>query len=589
MYYPDELIEEVRSRNDIVDVVSGYVRLKKQGANHVGLCPFHNDRKPSFYVSGPKQIYKCFACGAGGNVFTFVQEYESMTFPEAVKLLADKAGITLPEAKMDPNYKSRESKKQKLLEINKLAATYYYKRLRSEGGEIGLRYLRQRQLTDETMKAFGLGFAGIHNNEMIALLKQNGYSDELIRESGLVSFDEKRGMYDKFWNRVIFPIMDANHRVIGFGGRVMGEGDPKYLNSPETDIFDKGRNLYALNFARTSRKAHIVLCEGYMDVISMHQAGFTEAVASLGTALTSGQASLLKRYTSQVILSYDSDGPGVKAALRAIPILKQAGITAKVLNLSPYKDPDEFIKAMGREEFEKRLSEAENGIMYQFGSAAKGVNMSDPAAKTVFHNEVVTILCSLSDELERENYLTAVAQKYQIPQNILRTKVNDMSAKLAGQTPYVAPRETVARKKAEDPAAQEQRLLITWLVDEPEVYPHIKSYIDVEDFSDPVYRKTAEYVLDDLENHRWNPAAIISKFENEEDQKEVSGLFSTTLPEVNTKEEKEQAIKDILYKIKEKSFDRFREQHGSDASMALQLIEKKKFLETFRKLSIHLE
>ncbi|MBQ0043116.1 MAG: DNA primase [Lachnospiraceae bacterium] len=586
MYYPEELVEEVRSRNDIVDIISGYVRLKRQGSNYVGLCPFHNDKSPSFYVSLPKQIYKCFACGAGGNVFTFIKEYENYTFPEAVKFLADKAGIALPEASEDPGYKSRESKKQKLLEINKLAATYYYKMLRSPSGEVGLKYLKGRELSDETMKSFGLGFAGIHNNEMVSYLKKEGYSDQLIQESGLVSFEEKRGMYDKFWNRVMFPIMDINHRVIGFGGRVMGDGKPKYLNSPETPIFDKGRNLYALNIARTAKRDHIVLCEGYMDVISMHQAGFTQAVASLGTALTSGQASLLKRYTNQVILSYDSDEAGVKAALRAIPILKAAGISAKVLNLSPYKDPDEFIKAKGAESFEERLRNAENGIFFQVRVSQERHDMDDPDSRTEFQKEVVTILCSLTDELERDNYISAISERFAINSTILKTKVNEMSAKLAGQDPYVAPKETTVRKKAEDPSLHEQRLLVTWLVDEPDIWVKIKRYVDIDDFSNPVYRKTAEYVIDDLENGRWNPAAIISRFEDEEEQKEVTSLFSTTLPEINTTQEKQQAIKDILYKIKEFSFEKYREENGTDITKMQQLIEKKKQLEAFKKITI---
>ena len=318
MYYPDELIEEVRMKNDIVDVISGYVRLQKKGANYFGLCPFHNEKSPSFSVSPGKQMYYCFGCGAGGNVYTFIQEYENYTFPEAVKMLADRAGVNLPEIEYSEEAKKAESKRSRLLEINKEAAKYFYFQLRARQGETGYRYLRDRQLSDETIKKFGLGFANKTSNDLVQYLRSKGYSPELIHEAGLCNVDEKHGMYDKFWNRVIFPIEDINHRVIGFGGRVMGDGTPKYLNSPETPIFDKSRNLYGLNFARTSRKGNIILCEGYMDVISMHQAGFDQAVASLGTAFTLGQASLLKRYTKEVLLSYDSDGAGVKAALRAI-------------------------------------------------------------------------------------------------------------------------------------------------------------------------------------------------------------------------------------------------------------------------------
>ena len=303
MFYPEELIEEVRMKNDIVDVISGYVKLQKKGSSHFGLCPFHNEKSPSFSVSGSKQMYYCFGCGAGGNVFTFIMEYENFSFHEAVKFLADRAGVSLPTQEYSEEMKKKESKRARLLEVNKEAAKYFYYQLRSDRGAVGYKYLRSRQLSDETIKKFGLGFANVTSNDLVKYLKSKGYDDKLIQEAGLASFDEKYGMHDKFWNRVMFPIQDSNHRVIGFGGRVMGDAKPKYLNSPETMIFDKSRNLYGLNFARSSRKNQFILCEGYMDVIALHQAGFTQAVASLGTAFTAGQANLLRRYTENVLLS----------------------------------------------------------------------------------------------------------------------------------------------------------------------------------------------------------------------------------------------------------------------------------------------
>ncbi|MBD5445241.1 MAG: DNA primase, partial [Lachnospiraceae bacterium] len=365
MYYPDELIEEVRVNNDIVDVISGYVRIQKKGSSYFGLCPFHSEKSPSFSVSPSKQMYYCFGCGAGGNVFTFMMTYENYTFPEAVKQLADRAGIALPEVEYSDEVKKREGKRAKLLEVNKEAAKYFYYVLRSPKGAVGYKYLSGRELSDETMKHFGLGFANVTSNDLTKYLNSKGYNDELIREAGLGDFDEKYGMHDKFWNRVMFPIQDINHRVIGFGGRVMGDGKPKYLNSPETMVFDKSRNLYGLNFARTSRKNNIILCEGYMDVIAMHQAGFTQAAASLGTSFTLGQANLLKRYTQEVLLAYDSDGAGINAALRAIGILKEAGIRGKVIDMSPAKDPDEFMKANGAEAFKERIDKAENSFFFE--------------------------------------------------------------------------------------------------------------------------------------------------------------------------------------------------------------------------------
>lgn len=326
MYYPEDIVEEVRMRNDVADVISGYVKLQKKGANYFGLCPFHSEKSPSFSVSSAKQMYYCFGCGAGGNVITFIMEYENFTFPEALKYLAERAGMTLPEQEYSKEARVQADLKSQLLEINKQAANYFYYQLHHPQGQAAHQYLKGRQLTDETLKRFGLGFANKTSNDLYQYMRGKGYQDTLLKESGLFSIEEK-GAYDKFWNRVMFPILDVNHRVIGFGGRVMGDGTPKYLNSPETKLFDKSRNLYGLNYARTSRDKCMLVCEGYMDVIALHQAGFTNAVASLGTAFTQQQAGLLKRYTEQVILTYDSDGAGVKAALRAIPILKDAGLS----------------------------------------------------------------------------------------------------------------------------------------------------------------------------------------------------------------------------------------------------------------------
>ena len=379
--YASEVIDEVVSRSDIVDIISGYIKLKKNGSSYVGLCPFHNEKSPSFSVSPGKQLYHCFGCGVGGNVITFVMEYENYTFLEAVKYLADKAGMQLPETSYSEEEKKNRDLKAKLLEINKIAATYYYHQLKAENGKIGLSYLQKRGLSDTTINRFGLGYAGQTGNALYQYLKSKGYDDALLKETGLFTYE--RGIHDKFWNRVMFPIMDINNKVIGFGGRVMGDAKPKYLNSPETKLFDKSRNLYGLNAARISRKSNMIICEGYMDVISLHQAGFTQAVASLGTALTPGQAALMKRYTDNVLITYDSDAAGVKAALRAIPILKEAGLTTKVINMQPYKDPDEFIKALGAEAFQERIDKAENSFMYEIGVLEKEYDRTDPAESSL--------------------------------------------------------------------------------------------------------------------------------------------------------------------------------------------------------------
>lgn len=565
MYYPDELIEEVRMKNDIVDVISGYVRLQKKGANYFGLCPFHNEKSPSFSVSPGKQMYYCFGCGAGGNVYTFIQEYENYTFPEAVKMLADRAGVNLPEIEYSEEAKKAESKRSRLLEINKEAAKYFYFQLRARQGETGYRYLRDRQLSDETIKKFGLGFANKTSNDLVQYLRSKGYSPELIHEAGLCNVDEKHGMYDKFWNRVIFPIEDINHRVIGFGGRVMGDGTPKYLNSPETPIFDKSRNLYGLNFARTSRKGNIILCEGYMDVISMHQAGFDQAVASLGTAFTLGQASLLKRYTKEVLLSYDSDGAGVKAALRAIGILKEAGLTGKIISLEPYKDPDEFMKNLGKEAFQERIDHAENSFLFEIRMLEKEYNLSDPEDKTRFHREIARKLCDFSEEVERENYIEAVAEKYHIGFENLRKLVGSIAAQTGLAKPVERPKSGIHKKTTpEENSKKTQRLLLTWLVEEPQLYKKIERFIGPEDFTEELYVRVAERLFAGLEKGELNAASIISLFPDEEEQREVASLFNTRLMEPETIQEKEKAFHDILVSVKRISYEYNTSRLGTD-------------------------
>ncbi|MDE6748037.1 MAG: DNA primase [Lachnospiraceae bacterium] len=589
MYYPDELIEEVRTRNDIVDVISGYVRIQKKGSSYFGLCPFHSEKSPSFSVSPDKQMYYCFGCGAGGNIFTFLMSYENYTFQEAVTELAKRAGVTLPEAEYSEETRKRDSMRTKLLEINKEAAKYYYYLLRTPKGAAGYKYLSGRNLSEETMKQFGLGFANVSNSELISYLKSKGYEDKLIVEAGLAAFDEKRGMHDKFWNRVMFPIQDINHRVIGFGGRVMGDGKPKYLNSPETMIFDKSRNLYGLNFARTSRKNNIILCEGYMDVIAMHQAGFNQAVASLGTAFTVGQANLLRRYTQEVLLAYDSDGAGVSAALRAISILKETGLRGRVINMEPAKDPDEFIKTNGAEAFMERIDKAENSFFFELRILEKDYDLSDPDSKTRFYREIAKKLCGFEEEVERNNYMEAVAEKYRIGLENLRKLTASYAANTGFVKPVERPKPTVIKKnEPQENIKKSQKLLLTWLTDEPGLYQKIKKFIKVEDFTEELYRKVAGKLFTDLDEGNYSPASIISMFQDEEEQREAASLFNTKLQEVTTDAEREKAFNDIVYAVKKNSFEYYSARTGTDMDALNQVISGKKALEELSKTHISL-
>ncbi len=589
MFYPEELVEEVRSKNDIVEVVSGYVKLTRRGNSYWGLCPFHNEKSPSFHVLGDRQMYHCFGCGAGGNVFTFLMNYENYTFQEAIKALADRAGVSLPEVEYSEEMRRKENRRARLLEINREAAKFFYYQLRTPHGEIGYRYLQKRGLSDETMKRFGLGYAGKNGGELVGYLRGKGFEDELIKEAGVANFTEKSGLVSQFWNRVMFPIQDINHKVIGFGGRVMGDGEPKYLNSPETPVFDKRRNLYGLNFARTARAGNIILCEGYMDVIAMHQAGFTQAVASLGTAFTAEQANILHRYTDNVLLAYDSDGPGVKAALRGIGILREAGLAAKVINMQPYKDPDEFIKNLGREAFQKRIDEAENSFFFEIRMLEREYDLKDPDSKTRFYREIAKKLCGFSEAVERENYLTAIAGKYHIVSDDLRRLVGSAASQTGLARPVVRPKSGIQSKNTvQDNEKRNQRLLITWLVDMPSLYGKVSRYLSPQDFTEELYRKVAERLFCELEGGKVNPAGIISMFDEEEEQREVSLLFNTSLPQLNTEAEKEKAFKDILLAVKKNSYEYYTSRLGSDVNALKQAIEGKKALEELAKTHISL-
>ncbi len=571
MYYSDELVEEIRSRNDIVDVVSSYVRLTKKGSTYFGLCPFHNEKSPSFSVTPSKQMYYCFGCGQGGNAFTFMMKHENMTFTEAVKHLADKAGVDLPEQEYSLEEKKRADMKTQLLEIHKEAALYFHRLLKSEKGLRAYEYLRGRGLSDDTIRNFGLGYSSNYSDDLYQYIKSKGYTDEIMKESGLFSYSEK-GVYDKFNNRVMFPIMDINNKVIGFGGRVMGDGKPKYLNSPETLLFDKSKNLYGMNIARSSRSGHILICEGYMDVIALHQAGFNNAVASLGTAHTSRQASLIKRYASEVYLTFDSDGAGVMAALRAIPMLKESGLSVKVIDMKPYKDPDEFIKSLGASEYEKRIEKARNGFMYEIDRLKDDTDLGDPEQKAKFYNNIAKKLLEFEDELERNVYIDAVSEEYMIPKESLIKTVNKLALTyepnkngLGKNVSDDDKRRKDVKTPKDDGIRAAQKTLITWLIDEPDLYGRVKQFISAKDFIEPPFDTVAKLLFEQFEQGSVNPASIINRFESEEEQSEVASLFNKGLLEGLSQQEKEKTLNDTVIMVKKNSID-YRNKNVTDIS-----------------------
>lgn len=588
MYYSEELIEEVRMKNDIVDVISGYVRLTRKGNSYFGLCPFHNEKTPSFSVSKDKQMYYCFGCGAGGNVFTFIMEYEKYTFVEALKYLADRAGVELPSQEDSQEAKERATLRDMLLAVNKLAAKYYYAQLKTEQGRQGHEYLMKRGLSEETITHFGLGYATKYSNDLYKYLKMKGYSDQIIVQAGLASMDEKNGVHDKFWNRVMFPIMDINNRVIGFGGRVMGDAKPKYLNSPETPIFDKSRNLYGLNRARTSRKPYFLLCEGYMDVIALHQAGFTNAVASLGTAFTTGHASLIHRYVKEVYLTYDSDEAGTKAALRAVPILKEAGITAKVIRMDPYKDPDEFIRNLGSEEFENRIQKARNGFLFSLEVLERSYDMTSPEGKTEFMKEAARKLGEFEEEIERNNYIQAVASAYHVGYEELRKLVVKMAVSGGLAKPAERPKQTMGGGfRKTDGNVQSQKILLTWMIEDKHIFEQIHRYITPEDFTIPLYQTVASLICEQYASGQVNPAQIMNHFTDEEEHKEAASLFHTKIRELTTKGEQEKALKETIVRVKANKIDTMtRELDPTDIGGLQKLMEAKRSLPSAEALHI---
>ena len=588
MYYPDEVIEEVRMKNDIVDVISGYVKLQKKGANYFGLCPFHNEKSPSFSVSPGKQMYYCFGCGAGGNVLTFVMEYENYTFQEALQSLADRAGVTLPKMEYSKEAREQAEFRARLLEVNKLAANYFYYQMKQPQGKIAYEYFHdKRKLTDETMLRFGLGYSNKTSDDLYRFLKEKGYDDAFLSQTGLVTIEE-RGGRDKFWNRVMFPIMDVNNRVIGFGGRVMGDGKPKYLNSPETLIFDKSRNLYGLHRARTSRKPYFIVCEGYMDVISLHQAGFTNAVASLGTALTAGHAALIKRYVNEVYLTYDSDEAGTKAALRAAPILREAGVTTRVIRMEPYKDPDEFIKNLGAEAFEERIRKARNSFMFGLEMLEKGYDLNAPEGKTEFLREAARRLARFEEEIERDNYIEAVAKTYHVGYEELKKLVVKVAVQSGMAAPATKPRQTIRQETPkEDGHIRSQKILLTWLIDREELFDQVSRYVTPEDFTVELYRKVAELLYEQHAKGELNPAQIMNYFTEEEEHRAVAALFNTRIKELTTAGEQEKAIKETILRVKEYSIETAtRNLDPTDIQGLQRLMNAKKAVQDLHKLHI---
>lgn len=557
MFYPQEVVDQVIESNNIVEVIGSYVKLTKKGSTYFGLCPFHNEKTPSFSVTdnGNKQMYYCFGCHKGGTVLTFIMQYENVSYTEALKTLADRAGISLPKPDYSKEQEALSKKKDAILEVNKEAAKYFYHLLKSERGKNALKYLTDRGLSDETIRSFGLGYSDKYRDDLYRYMKSKGFSDDILKESGLFSIRET-DTHDYFWNRVMFPIMDVRSKVIAFGGRVMGDGEPKYLNSPETICFNKRRTLYGLHAAKRHKGKELILCEGYMDVISLHQAGFTNAVASLGTALTEGHADILKRYTGNVVISYDSDTAGRDAALRAIPKLRDAGLLVKVLDLSPYKDPDELIKAEGTDFFKERLKNAKNSLIFEIYCLQDQFDLSDPDEKTKFYNETAKRLSYIEDRLEQDNYVQAVSKEFQIEYSMLKEKTKKLSLSNDNRQGFTTTPILIKKKDETKTAlAQCQKMVLSFLAEEPSFYDNVSDVIDESDFRLPPYDATAQLLFEQLRNGKVNPGSIINAFEDSNVQEEVTDIFHDSFFKDISESDLQKTINDCIIRIRKSSIE----------------------------------
>ena len=580
MRYSEELIEEIRARNDIVDVIGEHVKLRRTGGSYVGLCPFHAEKTPSFSVSPDRQLYYCFGCHAAGNVITFEMQYQNAGFLEAVQMLADRAGIELPKQEFTKEAKEKEDRRELFLEAYRAAAAYYIYKLGSPQGKTGLQYLKSRGLSDETIKRFGLGYAGKYSDELYQYLKKKkNFDDRILADSGLFTYNEKYGFSDRFWNRVMFPICDVRGRVIGFGGRVMGDGKPKYLNSPESELFNKRLNLFGLQIARAHGREKMFLCEGYMDAISLHQAGIENAVASLGTALTPQQARLLSRYTKEVYLMYDSDGAGVNAAVRAVPILMEAGLGTRIVDLRPHKDPDEFIKTLGKEVLEERIRNAENGFLFTIRQLSTEFDLRDPEGKTRFERAAAARLATFADELERNNYTEAVCRHYRIQPEAMKRLIGRIAAEGTQAERYREPKSGI-RKKSEDGTKVTQKRMLSFLAGYPDAYEASAGLVGPEDFFDPMCRRIADLLYEQLRNGGAMEARLLNSFSELEEQKEAAAVLEGRI-EAADQAALDRAFTDTVIKLMKQSNAMHMDAWNGDMDELSRLMEKKALIERF--------
>lgn len=544
--YSDEIIEEVRQSNDIVDIISQYVHLKRSGRNYFGLCPFHNEKSPSFSVSPDKQIFHCFGCGVGGNVFTFLMKIEGISFVEAVQTLAERANIQLPTLENNVDT-AKEILKSKVLKVNEVAANFYHENLYNPESKIAQEYIKKRKLTNETLISFKIGYSGKFD-ELYHKLKEEGFEEPEILESGLVNKNDRGQYIDRYRNRLMFPICDARGKVIAFGGRVLDDSKPKYINSPENVAYSKGRNLFGLNVAK--KQGHLkqlLIVEGYMDVISLHQRGITNVVAPLGTALTQQQGWLLRKNADQIILSFDSDEAGLNAKIRALDILQDMGCDIRVLQMEGAKDPDEYIVKYGNARFKNLIDKALSVIEFKVKVLKQNLNLENVNDKIKFLNEIAKLIAKIDNSIEREVYIEKIAKEYETSKEAIYAEVNKLtynsskSEKILEKAKPVIKHNENKEQVSETIKRRENTILSLLLTGELNVYEIIEKNIKVEDFKDNINKNIAQKLYEELRKGNSNINSVIDNLDEEE-----QGRITEIMADDYEIDDMEKAIDDII-------------------------------------------
>ena len=545
--YSDDLIEEIRQSNDIVDVISQYMNLKRSGRNYFGLCPFHNEKSPSFSVSPDKQIFHCFGCGVGGNVITFIMKIEGCSFVEAIQMLASRANIQLPTLESNQDT-AKEILKSKVHKVNEFAAEFYHKNLYTPNAKMGQEYVKKRQLSNETLKAFKIGYSGKFN-ELYQALKKEGFEDQEILESGLVNRNNNGTYIDRYRNRLMFPICDVRNRVIAFGGRVLDDSKPKYINSPENVVYSKGRHLFGLNVAKKEKIDKLLIVEGYMDVISLHQRGIKNVVASLGTALTQQQGFLLRKNANQVIISFDSDEAGLEAKKRAVDILQNMGIDLRILQMEGAKDPDEYVKKYGNVRFLNLIEKAISVVEFKVKLLKKDLNLENVNDKIKFLNQIAKMLSKIDNTMEREVYIEKIAKTYQISKEAIYAEVNKLSYNMKQTDGLLEKNKKVILKpikkniEVEQSIVKRENMILSLLLKgDLNIYQIIKQNIKDDEFKDEVNNKIAKKLYEEFEKGNSNIIGILDKLDDEE-QSHVTEIMADEYELENI----EKAIDDVIY------------------------------------------